>query len=368
MSQPRVAALNDAGRPVRPFEYLHWARAVPAGAAFPMHTSGMPPFDASELPVTPAAVELLAPPNAVRERLKQCLLDHWGRPNLSILFTTGASEATFVALAVVVAAGAGVAVEETGYRAMERACEFLGGRPVAVPRHEHDSWELDPERVAAVMRQARATVLAITDPHNPTGNAIDVERRARIIDAVEGQGGFIVVDEIFAPFRGDQQQPWAAQSKRVLSVGSFTKGWGLGNLRLGWLAAHPDLIARAEDVFTMLGVNPPTPSLALAAATLPLAGRLDARAHAAHLYVRRLFAAEPSIAGSMVLPQSGLTGFLRLPPELGSERAALLLREHDSVQTVPGHFFGADGYLRVGFAGDDVDWAEGLRRIAARVC
>ena len=39
----------------------------------------------------------------------------------------------------------------------------------------------------------------------------------------------------------------------------------------------------------------------------------------------------------------------------------------DDVQVAPGHFFGSDTHLRIGFAGDSFDPAQGCRLIAARL-
>ncbi len=69
----------------------------------------------------------------------------------------------------------------------------------------------------------------------------------------------------------------------------------------------------------------------------------------------------------MAPPEDCIVGFLRLPGGWTSESAAGELRELDDVQVVPGHFFGYDDHIRIGFDPEATDGAEGWRMIPARL-
>jgi aspartate/methionine/tyrosine aminotransferase len=284
------------------------------------------------------------------------------------VIVAGASDAIFTALAGLVERGRPVVVELPAYAAMERCVQMLGGAPVHVERLEADGWRLDPERLDACLAESGARLVGITDPHNPTGVSLDATTRAAIVEVIERHGAVLVVDEIFAPFRGPRRPPaWAASSDRVLTLGSLTKGWGLSALRTGWVLGAPALVARSRQVFDLLGVNPPTATLALAKAALEHAPTLDDRAHRASCRVNDIFAATDWGDASMAPPQDGIIGFLRLPPGCTSEAAVSALREKDGVQAVPGHFFGHDTHLRIGFDPATIDGAAGCRLISVRV-
>ncbi len=357
-----------ASLPFRPFEYMHWAKHVAPGAPFPMHVSGLPAPAPLPFAVDLSSRRVFEPPAAAREAFTERLLPYIGALGSALLPVSGASEGVFVALAALVERGSAVLVEQPAYRAMERVVQFLGGVPVRVPRVEDDGWRLDPAHVTAALRESGAGVLAITDPHNPTGASISLPERAALIAAVERAGAFLVVDEIFAPFRGAGAAPaWAAQSKRVLSIGSLTKGWGLSALRCGWVAGAPDLVHRGAAVFDLLGVNAPPATLYLAASALGHAAELDARACAAAAALRAALAATDWGAAELTPPDTGITAFLQLPAGLSSGAVATSLREQDGVQVVPGHFFGSDRHLRIGGVAEGCDLTEGCRRIAARL-
>lgn len=352
----------------RPFEYMAWSKAVPPGARFPMQISGLPPISPPLEIAPPDWSTWTAPAPPLRDALGEQLGRWLGAPGCSIVLVSGASEAVFVALAPLVERGRPVVVERPAYAAIERAVQFLGGVPVAVERQEWDGWRFDPGRLEALLAETGARVVAITDPHNPTGVSIDLHARRAVIKVVERRGAVLVVDEIFAPFRGPERPPpWAAGSEHVLSLGSLTKGWGLSALRIGWALGAPALVRQSTQVFDLLGVNPPSATLALALATMPFARRLDARAYAASQQVNDIFAATGWNEAAMVPPHDGIIGFLRMPPGWESEAAVAALREMDGVQVVPGHFFGYDDHLRIGFDPERTDGVEGCRLVAARL-
>ncbi len=355
-------------RSFQPFAYMAWAKAVPTGARFPLHGSGMPGPDPA-VPFPPlVSADWVGPVAPLREAFLARLARLLGVPGRMGVLTAGASEALFLALGPFVQPGAPVLVEEPAYRAMERVVQFLGGRPVRLVRAEADGWQLDPERLAALLARTGARLVGLTDPHNPTGVAAAPAARRAVVEVVERYGAVLVVDEIFAAFReGGQAPAWAALSERVLSVGSLTKGWGLGALRLGWVLGAPALVRRCEQLFDLLGVIPPTATVRLGLAALDAAARLDARAAAAAARARAVFAAIDWHPAGLVVPDAGLIAFLRLPPGWRSEEAAAVLRERDGVQVVPGHFFGSDAHLRLGLPPLDFDPFEGCRLVAARL-
>jgi aspartate/methionine/tyrosine aminotransferase len=355
-------------RPFQPFEYMAWAKAVAPGARYPLHLSGIgpPAADSGLLPAL-AGVEWTAPAGSVLPLVQERLTAWQGVPGADLIVTGGASEAVFVALAALVTPGAAVVVEQPAYRAMERAAAFLGGVPVPVERYEHDGWRLDPDRLDALLAESGARAVAITDPHNPTGICCTAAERAAIVRAVERHDAVLVVDEIFAPFRGPGRPPaWASLSERVLSLGSLTKGWGLSALRCGWVVGAPARVQPARQVFDLLGVNPPTITLALAAAALDRAESFDRRALAASERVRAAFATVDwaALDAALVPPDTAITAYPRLPERsAGSQATAARLRATEGIQTVPGHFFGSDRHLRLGFDPDATDGATALAHL-----
>ncbi|MGH2583766.1 MAG: pyridoxal phosphate-dependent aminotransferase, partial [Dehalococcoidia bacterium] len=284
------------------------------------------------------------------------------------MMVSGAGGAVFLGLAGYVRHGTPVVVERPAYGAFERGVQFLGGVPVLYERREEEGWRFDPERLDALLVESGARVVGITDPHNPTGASIDTQTRRDVVEVAERHGALLLVDETFAPFRGaERAAAWCTTSDRVLTLGSLTKGWGLHALRAGWLLGAPGLVAPCAQAFDLVGGNPPSATLALARGALTFAETLDERARQASLSVHTAFTGAGWGDGSMLGSCDGIIGFLRLPAGWDSERAARLLREQDGVQVVPGHFFGRDDHVRIGFDPERTDGAEGCRLIRERL-
>jgi aspartate/methionine/tyrosine aminotransferase len=85
-------------------------------------------------------------------------------------------------------------------------------------------------------------LISITVPHNPTGTVLPWEELKKIVTLAEEKNCWLLVDETY---RGlGQEYPLATTlSKRVLSVGSLSKSYGLPGLRLGWLITKDDVLA-----------------------------------------------------------------------------------------------------------------------------
>ena len=108
-------------------------------------------------------------------------------------------------------------------------------------------------------------VVVVCNPNNPTGETVAPELLLRWAGRLHARGGWLIVDEAF----GDTTPtlsvaPHAAQPGLVVlrSVGKF---FGLAGLRLGFVAAQPDLLAALADLLGPWAVSGPAQTIALAA-------------------------------------------------------------------------------------------------------
>ncbi|QPM91037.1 threonine-phosphate decarboxylase CobD [Pseudooceanicola algae] len=88
-----------------------------------------------------------------------------------------------------------------------------------------------------------ATARVLVHPNNPTGAFHDLP----------GAGPLTVIDESFCDIAPDRSLVDHATHPNTLILKSFGKFWGLAGLRLGFVIAAPDMIARLAD---MLGPWP----------------------------------------------------------------------------------------------------------------
>lgn len=90
--------------------------------------------------------------------------------------------------------------------------------------------------------------LWLCNPNNPTGAALDRAAVLRLLARVEAAGGRLAVDEAFVhycPSRSVVDQ--VAAHPALIVLGSLTKALALPGIRLGYLAAHPTVIASLRE-------------------------------------------------------------------------------------------------------------------------
>jgi DNA-binding transcriptional MocR family regulator len=158
----------------------------------------------------------------------------------NIVLTAGASGALDLVARYFLQPGDTVLVDDPGYYVLFGRLALMGIRPIGVPRTADG---LDLERLDALATE-HAPKLFMTNSvlHNPTGTSLSAANAHRVLRLAEAHDFHIVEDDILADLHPGRAHRIAAldQLHRVIYVGSFSKTLGAG-LRVGFLAAHPDL-------------------------------------------------------------------------------------------------------------------------------
>lgn len=130
--------------------------------------------------------------------------------------------------------------------------------------HDRDGLEVDElEQTCALLesegRKLPKLIYNVVDFHNPTGVAMSRARRQALIDFSVRHGIPIIEDNPYrrVRFEGASIPTLKAldPAGEVLHVGTFSKLIAPG-LRIGWVAAHPHLIARLMQLKSDGGSNP----------------------------------------------------------------------------------------------------------------
>jgi len=220
----------------------------------------------------------------------------------NIVLTAGASQALDLVARYFLQPGDTVLVDDPGYYVLFGRLAAMGIRPVGVPRTPDG---LDVARLEALTTEHKPKLFMTNSVlQNPTGTSLSAANAFRVLRLAEAHDFYIVEDDILADLHPGRAHRVAAldQLNRVIYVGSFSKTLGAG-LRVGFLAAHPDL---ARDL---------TAQKLLASLTTPELGERLAyqvlsdgyyRKHVDHLRGRLARALEPAIRN---LERSGLKLF-----------------------------------------------------------
>ena len=278
-----------------------------------------------------------------------------------VLVCSGAQEAIFVALGSMLGPGDHVVVTWPSYQSLHEVARASGADVTLLPLEHERGWELDLDRLRAALRPSTRAVV-VNFPHSPTGALPPASTLEDLAHLAEERGLWLVSDEVYRLLELDPADRWPAavdSSPRAISIDVMTKAFGLGGLRIGWIACHdPELLRRfaARKDYTTICNSAPSEILAIiglrAAGTLlersmgivrPNLERLDA------------FFAEHSSWVEWVRPRAGTVGFPRLRDGLDADRFAAALVEAEGVLLLPGSLFGHPGnHLRFGFGRRDL--------------
>lgn len=289
-----------------------------------------------------------------------------------ILVTTGAIEANYLLYNVLLDAGDHVIAPYPAYQQLYEVPRAIGC--------DVSLWHIGPETgyrydVDALARliTPRTKVIVVNTPHNPTGAMLSPADAARVYALAESVGATVIGDEAYRwldvpggePFAG----PMLDRGPRGISVGTLSKPFGLPGLRIGWIAASAEVIARCWGMRDYITLSPGKLNDALA--RLGLKHREAIVARNTRIIEANLAAAARWIDERPYLswtpPRGGLLALIKYDPALvplDSLTLADRLAGEQSVMLAPGSAFGYEHHLRLGIGQRPDVFAEGLRRTA----
>ena len=289
-----------------------------------------------------------------------------------IQLTCGGSEAIFLLMRTQLNPGDRIVVEYPIYQSLLSVAADLGAEVVRLPLVEEENFVPDPERLSDLLKKKKTKMVVINHPHSPTGSIVSKEVQQKIIRLCEDHGALCVSDEVYwgVFFEAADTVPHAADlSQSAVTIGDMTKPYGLGGLRVGWLASKKaDILGGASTLkdYTTMCAAAPSEFLSILALT-----------HKKEILGRNIGIAAKNIAAfdevvkrsagrlSWVPPRGGYTGFVRLnvPGMTAREFALRLIKEKD-VLVLPGDVFGDPERFRVGVGTPQADFIRGIGALA----
>jgi acetylornithine aminotransferase len=184
-------------------------------------------------------------------------------PDRHVLPANGTKEAVFsLALAVVDRDRPGgkdtVILPTPAYPVYESGALFAGARVATVPLRSEDGWRFVPERVPDEV-WARAALLWLTTPHNPTGAVSPPELTARVLATARRHGVWVASDEAYSEIWFDAAPGSTLQHglDNVLALHTLSKRSAMTGFRSGFMAGDPRLIDALRRFRPNLGAATP---------------------------------------------------------------------------------------------------------------
>ena len=171
-----------------------------------------------------------------------------------VLLTNGSSQAMDMVARRLVREGDVVLVDEPGYPNLLFSLRFLGAQLVGVPRtpNGYDLQEL--ERLILLHKPK----VFFTQPRlqSPTGSVAQLAHLHRVVQLAEKHQLLLVENDIYADLDPEPRPSLASldQLQRVVYISSFSKTIS-PNLRVGYVAAHPDMLEDLAQLKMISGLT-----------------------------------------------------------------------------------------------------------------
>ena len=213
--------------------------------------------DAGRIPVYPSGDSYY---------LREALARRFAKSPDQFLVGNGSNEAIACLIKAFCGPGDNIVAADRTYAVYEWIATFSGFEARLVPLQPDFTW--DPDAVLAAV-DARTKVVFLCNPNNPTGLYWNNETLGAFLDRLDGRC-LVVLDEAYGEFvdRPDYPDGMRLMDRHpnVVVFHTFSKMHALASLRIGYLAATPEVAALIRKTYVVYSVN----SLAQQAAQLAL--------------------------------------------------------------------------------------------------
>jgi len=178
-------------------------------------------------------------PDPVGTAFRQAAAGVHGVEPAMILAGNGSDDLLTILTRAYLGAGDTAVYPTPSYILYKTLCELQNARPVEVP-FEAD-WSMKPANFAV----PNARIAFLANPNSPSGTSLPPEKVAEIARALPCP---LVVDEAYADFAATDCISLVSELPNVIVTRTFSKGYSLAGLRLGYLIARPEVVAELNKV------------------------------------------------------------------------------------------------------------------------
>ncbi len=172
-------------------------------------------------------------------------------PNDYILTTAGSGPLLMMTALAYAEPGANVVTSAMGYTQLVRKFEARGGDVKYVPLSDEMGYDL---KALGAAIDENTKIVYICNPNNPTGVLVDSFELKQFVLSVPPDV-LVFVDEAYlelidGDFSMATVAPLTKVRKNLIVTRTFSKGFGMAGLRVGWGIAHPEVLEKIK-VFHM---------------------------------------------------------------------------------------------------------------------
>ncbi|OQP58394.1 pyridoxal phosphate-dependent aminotransferase [Niastella populi] len=309
--------------------------------------------------------------NALRQMIGN---DAGGLQKDQVLLTNGAAGALFIINTALLSPASHLIVIRPNYATNIEVPVTIGCSIGYIDLQLETGWRMNIPAIEAAITPA-TRLISITTPHNPTGMTMTQEELQALIAIAEKRDIYLLVDETYRDTCFKTPYPVAASlSKKVISVSSLSKAFGLPGLRMGWLITQDEelmeqFLAAKEMIYISNSALDEEAAFQFYRQKERFAAAINEKAMENYQRLATWLQQETSV--EYVLPQGGVVCFPRFrePEGIDIPRFYDTLLKNHKTMVGPGHWFAMpDAYMRIGFGWPGKQaFEQGLLHISASI-
>jgi histidinol-phosphate aminotransferase len=185
-----------------------------------------------------------------REPVERIIAKHFGLQTEQVLLTNGVDEAIHLMCCAFLEAENEALIATPSFFMYDVSAQMM--TPHLRKVQSDPSLEFPFERFITAITE-RTKLIIVASPNNPTGALVSRERLLAI--ATAAPHAVLMVDEAYYHFDGASVMSDLATVPNLIVARTFSKAYGLANLRIGMLAGNAELLKYVRKVSSPYNVN-----------------------------------------------------------------------------------------------------------------
>jgi threonine-phosphate decarboxylase len=205
-----------------------------------------------------AALDPAPYPDRGCQKLRHALAEHHRCTPNEVLIGNGSNELIHLVARALLRLGDHVLVIEPTFAEYAHAARLAGAAVISWRTCAANDFRIDCAALGDLVRQTQPRLVWLCAPNNPTGVALPATDLQTLAAQCAAHGSYLVVDRAYAGTERPDNEITprdVGHEQHVIVLHSMTKVYALAGLRLGYMLAATDLIARIAAYQPAWSVN-----------------------------------------------------------------------------------------------------------------
>ena len=298
----------------------------------------------------------------------------------NILVSTGAKQSLANVVMAILSKGDDVVIPTPYWVTYSEIVKLAEGKVTLVRTSIENKYKLTAAELEAALKP-ETRLFIFSSPCNPSGSVYTKDELAALAEVFKKHPDvFIISDEIYEYINFVGKHESIAQFEelkdRIIIINGLSKGYAMTGYRLGYIAAHPDVVKACEKLqgqYTS-GANAVTQRGAIVALTGDLKPSLEMNIEFARRRERMLELLKAIPGVQIAEPDGAFYVFPVVTAYFGKKNGEEVLKDADDlcmyllntahVSTVTGRAFGEPNCIRISFANSMEKIEDAMKRIS----